>query len=59
MEDKIYMIDATSPFFSMSPDTLTNWSKIPYQHLEVNGDINPATYRKIKTKFEKYIEIVS
>ena len=52
---KLFIIDSSPPFFVRHPEDLINWSKIPYQQLEKDGDFHKKTHRKIRSDFEKYL----
>ncbi|HDP80403.1 MAG TPA: glycosyl hydrolase family 67, partial [Spirochaetes bacterium] len=59
MNEKLYIVDTTGPFFVRHPKTLINWSKVPYENLEKKGAFGKKTRKKIKGNFEKYIDKVA
>lgn len=51
----LYMIDGIGPFFLHHPPGRINWSKIPFAHLERDGQLNAAAFRNIRTAFGRFV----
>lgn len=60
-EERLYLIDVTSPFFFKSKlkKETVNWSKIPYSELEKDGQIKPKRLKAIVPLLEKYLKRIS
>ena len=58
MEEKLYIIDITSPFFVHHPEGLINWSKIPYSSLEQYFIYNNQARKDIESNIYTYLEKV-
>lgn len=58
MEEKLYIIDITSPFFVHHPEGLINWSKIPYFSLEQYFTYNKHAQQDIESNISTYLEKV-
>jgi hypothetical protein len=56
---ELFIIDAVSPFFIKHPDTIINWSKIPFEQMEDNGKWKKKRYLKIKKNFESFIDQIA
>ena len=51
----IFLIDAISPFFKgYKKGKRINWSKIPFEHLEKNGEANRVRLEKITLHFAHF-----
>lgn len=58
MEEKLYIIDITSPIFVHHPEGLINWSKIPYSSLEQYFLYNTQAKVDIEENIIKYLKKV-
>lgn len=56
---KLYLIDASAPFFLEGYSGKTNWSKINFTELEDEGKVKKRTRREIRERFESYARRVS
>lgn len=53
------LVDAIGPFFCGYDAHRVNWSKIPFQHLERNGQLDPNRFARVRTEFEQFAETVA
>ncbi len=51
----LYMIDGIAPFFIGHPRGRTNWSKVPFAHLERDGRLDAARFREIRAAFGRFV----
>ncbi len=58
MNEPLYIIDSTSPFFLYHKQGLVNWSKIPYQNLEEYLMLNPDDREDLESNVKKYFNII-
>ena len=59
MKDPLYIIDTTSPFFLQHKSKMINWSKVPYYHLEKNGNFHKDIFPELFKNYKKYIKKIS
>jgi hypothetical protein len=58
-EDRLYIIDVTSPFFVHHPGGHINWSKIPYSSLDRYFSAHSGDRRELELDIERYFATVS
>ncbi|MBD3181082.1 hypothetical protein GF312_02250 [Candidatus Poribacteria bacterium] len=56
---ELFIIDAIGPFFRDYDKDIINWSKIPFENLEIDGKLDRDKFRQIKRDFSIFIEKVS
>lgn len=52
----IYILDAIGPFFRGLQSPRINWSKIPFHHLERNGEVDRQRFAVIRDDFARLCE---
>ena len=50
----LFIIDGIAPFFRDYDQTVINWSKIPFEHLEEDGGLRPMRCVQIKADFRTF-----
>jgi len=52
----LFILDAIGPFFRSLPPGRNNWSKIPFNHLEVNGRVDLSRFTAIRADVKQVCE---
>jgi len=55
----LFLIDAIGPFFHGYPKEKINWSKIPFDYLEINGEKRRTQFDRIGTDLGVFAEKIS
>lgn len=55
----LFIIDSSSPFFTLHPRESINWSKTPFDRLEKNGEFDKKNRKNIHELFRDYVGKVS
>lgn len=56
---KLFIINALSPFFVKNSESTVNWSKVIFANLEKGGSLAPATKQRIIRQWGTYIQQVA
>ncbi len=51
---RLFLIDGIGPFFRGMPDRRTNWSKIPFAHLEQDGQLEAPRWDGLVAEFARF-----
>lgn len=56
---ELFIIDTLGPFFRDYKNKTINWSRIPFENLESNNNIDKNKLNKIRKDFSKFIDKIS
>ena len=56
---ELFLIDAIGPFFRDYPMTRVNWSKIPFDHLALEGEARQKQWEQIRADMRTFAQRVS
>ena len=56
---QLYLVDGIGPFFKRAPGRRLNWSKIPFEYLEHDGEVDRQLLSEIRVEFEELCRRVS
>ena len=52
----LFIIDGNSPFFLHAPHRRINWSKVPFEQLETDGQPEPERWHDVETAFRTFAQ---
>lgn len=56
---KLFLIDGIGPFFRGYARRRINWSKVPFENLEKQGDFDASRFAGVREDFKRFVDVVA